>query len=127
VNNLIQSNTLVIKQGKVVQASSNFVKLADGSILNADYVYYAGGAITNPFSSSQPFWQNLKEEDWLEAHESGMGIKATTKFQLIGKDRIPVKGAYTIGNNMRGTMLECTAIPELKVHAKKVAAELLGN
>jgi uncharacterized NAD(P)/FAD-binding protein YdhS len=127
VNNLIQNDTLVIKQGKVVQASSNFVKLADGSILNADYVFYAGGAITNPFSSSQPFWQNLKEEDWLDSHPSGMGVNATPKFQLIGKNGNPVSGAYTIGNNMRGTMLECTAIPELKVHAKKVAAELLGN
>ncbi len=127
VNNLIQSNTLVIKQGRVVQASANFVKLADGTILNADYVFYAGGAISNPFNSSQPFWQNLKEEDWLVSHPSGMGINATPKFQLIGKNGNPVSGAYTIGNNMRGTLLECTAIPELKVHAKKVAAELLGN
>jgi uncharacterized NAD(P)/FAD-binding protein YdhS len=126
VNNLIQNDTLAIKQGKVVQASSNFVKLADGSILNADYVFYAGGAITNPFNSSQPFWQNLKEEDWLDNHPSGMGVKATPKFQLIGKDGIPVKGAFTIGNNMRGTLLECTAIPELKVHSKIVAQQLLG-
>jgi uncharacterized NAD(P)/FAD-binding protein YdhS len=127
VNNLIQSNTLVIKQGRVVQASANFVKLADGTILNADYVFYAGGSIGNPFNSSQPFWQNLKEEDWLDSHPSGMGINATPKFQLIGKDGNAVSGAYTIGNNMRGTLLECTAIPELKVHAKKVAAELLGK
>ena len=56
-----------------------------------------------------------------------MGINATAKFQLIGKDGNAVSGAYTIGNNMRGTLLECTAIPELKVHARKVAAELLGK
>lgn len=127
VNNLIQNKTLVIKRGKVVQASANYVKLADGTVLNADYVFYAGGSILNPFKSSQTFWQNLKDEDWLESHPTGMGINATPKFQLIGKNGSTVSGAYTIGNNMRGTLLECTAIPELKVHAKIVATELLGN
>jgi uncharacterized NAD(P)/FAD-binding protein YdhS len=126
VNGLIQNKALEIRQGKVVQASANFVKLADRTILNADYVFYAGGAILNPFKSSQPFWQNVKEEDWIDIHPSGMGVNATPKFQLIGKDGAQVNGAYTIGNNMRGTLLECTAIPELKVHAKKVAEQLLG-
>jgi hypothetical protein len=46
---------------------------------------------------------------------------------LIGTNGLPVEGAYTIGNNMRGTLLECTAIPELKVHAIKVAQLLSGE
>lgn len=123
----LNGGSLSILKGKVEQASANFVKLSDGQILKADYVFYAGGAISNPLKSEALLWKQLDQENWIAVQECGLGLQTTPQFNLVGKDGIEVVGAYTIGNTMRGTLLECTAIPELKVHAKLVAEQLLKN
>jgi uncharacterized NAD(P)/FAD-binding protein YdhS len=127
VLNQLNGGSLSILKGKVEQASANFVKLSDGQILKADYVFYAGGAISDPLKSESLLWKQLAKESWVATHECGLGLQATPQFNLVGKDGIEVLGAYTIGNTMRGVMLECTAIPDLKVHAKLVAEQLLKN
>jgi uncharacterized NAD(P)/FAD-binding protein YdhS len=127
VLNQLKGGSLSILKGKVEQASANFVKLSDGQILKADYVFYAGGAISDPLKSESLLWKQLAQENWIASHESGLGLRATPHFNLVGKDGIEVVCAYTLGNTMRGTLLECTAIPELKVHAKLVAEQLLKN
>ena len=122
VSNLKERGLFTIQKGRIVQASQNYVKLTSGQIIKGDYVFYAGGPLANPFKSKHPLWSELRKEGWIQTHYSGIGLQVVNKFQLVGKSNEPVEGAFAMGNLLRGELLECTAIPELKIHAKEVAA-----
>jgi uncharacterized NAD(P)/FAD-binding protein YdhS len=56
-----------------------------------------------------------------------LGLDATRAGALVAHDGIVQDGFYAIGPLLKGVLWESTAMPEIRVQAASIAAEILGR
>lgn len=90
-----------------------------------DLVINATGPETNYQRSTDPLLRQLFAAGHVRAHPLGMGLDATPAGALRGADGTLSPQLYTLGAPMQGVLMECTAIPDIRRSAERLAAHLL--
>lgn len=72
-----------------------------------------------------PLLQQLLADAVIRSGPCNVGVDSLADGQIIGPDDQPVAGLYAIGPLRQGTLLETTAMPEIKLQAQQLAAALL--
>ena len=57
-----------------------------------------------------------------DAHE--MGLDVTDRLQVVERDGTPAPRLWALGPIVRGVFWECTAVPDIRVQANLIAAEI---
>ncbi|MDN5287796.1 MAG: hypothetical protein JWR38_4070 [Mucilaginibacter sp.] len=71
---------------------------------------------------------NLYNKGLISAGPCNMGIHAHPENgQVINADQSLRSNLFVIGNNLKGTLWESTAVPELRVQAKKLAQHIISG
>jgi len=129
---LYAKDHLVTYKGKVVQVGEQDgevrVNLACGGELKhltVQRIINCTGPEGNPELSSNELLRNLTKSGLICADNLGMGINANpSDGSVISSSGEHKPNLFTIGPNLKGMLWESTAVPELGVQAKKLAALL---
>jgi uncharacterized NAD(P)/FAD-binding protein YdhS len=94
------------------------------SALEADLVIQATGLDTAVAYGAHDLLSQLLRDDLAVADPLHLGVLAKPDGQLTDADGRPVSGLYAIGSLLRGNLWECTAMPEIRVAAHRLAVRL---
>ena len=78
--------------------------------------------IRNP----DPLVQASLAAGWLRPDSLGLGIDLDPEGRVVARDGVPVDSLHYVGPWLRARDWEATAVPELRVHAARLAARLSG-
>jgi uncharacterized NAD(P)/FAD-binding protein YdhS len=90
----------------------------------ADLVIQATGLQTAVQRTSHRLLRQMFETRLVRADRQGLGIDADTAGRVMRADGSAEAGLRVIGTLLRGTLWECTALPEIRAMAAKFAREL---
>lgn len=93
--------------------------------LNADLVIQTVGLDTDIEHTRHALLRQLLVDQHVLADPHGLGVMATTDGRLHHADG-HWPNLFAIGSLMRGTLWECTAMPEIRQHACRLANQLIG-
>jgi uncharacterized NAD(P)/FAD-binding protein YdhS len=101
----------------------------DGSThtLAADLAIQATGLQTAVKRTSHRLLQQMFQARLVRADPQGLGIDADVSGRVIRADGSAANGLRVIGTLLRGVLWECTAMPEIRMMAARVARELLAE
>lgn len=68
---------------------------------------------------------NLQDEGRLSIDELGLGLRVDEHYRLLDGDGRPQPGLHYVGPMLKAQFWEAVAIPELRVHAKAAAEQVL--
>jgi uncharacterized NAD(P)/FAD-binding protein YdhS len=94
------------------------------STLEADLVIQATGLDTALAYTEHKLLCSLLDHGLAVADPLQMGIIAEADGQLINSSGQPQRGLFAIGSLLRGSLWECTAMPEIRKAAHRVATHL---
>jgi uncharacterized NAD(P)/FAD-binding protein YdhS len=92
--------------------------------LTVDVAIQATGLQTAVQRTSHRLLQQMFESRLVRADRQGLGIDADTAGRVMRADGTAAPGLRVIGTLLRGTLWECTALPEIRTMAAKFAREL---
>ncbi|OEV04106.1 hypothetical protein AN216_07710 [Streptomyces oceani] len=98
--------------------------LASGSRLTVRWVVDCTGPGDRLDASGDPLWSGLLSEGLAVAGPLGMGV-ATERGRLCDADGDTSRPLYTLGAPRQGELWETTAMPEIRVQAAELAADLV--
>jgi uncharacterized NAD(P)/FAD-binding protein YdhS len=92
--------------------------------LNADIVVQTTGF--QPLTEATPhrLLRQLLKGGLVRIDELGLGLDSDVNGALLRADGHPLPGARALGSLLRGTLWECTALPEIRTAAAKIVREL---
>jgi len=88
--------------------------------LDADMVIQATGLATDARRTSHPLISQLRGDAHVMPDELGLGLQATPDGRLKHPGG-HWSHLFTLGNLLRGTLWECTALPEIRQQARTIA------
>jgi uncharacterized NAD(P)/FAD-binding protein YdhS len=88
-------------------------------------VYDCGGVTVDVRQSSNPVITSLIERGDARPDRLNIGLDVTTECEVIDASGTPADRLYAIGPLTRGTFFEIEAIPDIRVQAAALAAELV--
>ncbi|ULU24146.1 FAD/NAD(P)-binding protein [Dyella terrae] len=94
------------------------------SALEADLVIQATGLDTAVAYGAHDLLSQLLRDGLAAADALQLGVLAQPDGQLTDADGRPLPGLYAIGSLVRGNLWECTAMPEIRVAAHRLAVQL---
>jgi uncharacterized NAD(P)/FAD-binding protein YdhS len=92
--------------------------------LTVDLAIQATGLQTAVQRTSHRLLRQMFESRLVRADRQGLGIDADTAGRVMRADGTAETGMRVIGTLLRGTLWECTALPEIRAMAAKFAREL---
>jgi uncharacterized NAD(P)/FAD-binding protein YdhS len=92
--------------------------------LEADLVIQATGLDTAVAYGAHDLLSQLLRDGLAVADPLQLGVLAKADGQLLGASAEPQRGLYAIGSLLRGNLWECTAMPEIRIAAHRLAAQL---
>ncbi|MDG2526076.1 FAD/NAD(P)-binding protein [Stenotrophomonas sp. HITSZ_GD] len=90
-----------------------------------DVLIRATGLDTDIDRTSDPLIAGMREAGLLQADPLGLGVVVDEDFRVHDAAGRALPGLYCIGPLLRGALWEITAVPELRVAARKLARHLL--
>ncbi|WP_024869404.1 FAD/NAD(P)-binding protein [Pseudoxanthomonas suwonensis] len=90
-----------------------------------DVLVRATGLDTDIERTSHPLVGQLRDAGTISADPFGLGLRANARYEVLDRHGAPVRGLYCLGPLLRGQLWETTAVPELRVAACELAAQLL--
>lgn len=127
---------LFVHSGKVVEAKvvDEHVRVTwrgrgshTVSPLNVDAVINCTGPGSHIQQSHQPLLRGLLGSGRIMADPNGLGAVVDEANRLLDLSGNPATGLYAMGSMTRGSFWEITAVPELRLQAKEVAAAILAQ
>jgi len=94
------------------------------SALEADLVIQATGLDTAVAYGAHDLLSQLLRDGLAVADPLQLGVLARPDGQLLDAAGEPQKGLYAIGSLLRGNLWECTAMPEIRMAAHRMAVHL---
>jgi uncharacterized NAD(P)/FAD-binding protein YdhS len=94
------------------------------SALEADLVIQATGLDTAVAYGAHDLLSQLLRDGLATADPLQLGVLAQADGQLTQADGRPQQGLYAIGSLLRGNLWECTAMPEIRAAAHRLANHL---
>lgn len=92
--------------------------------MNADFGIQATGLDSDVRTTAHTLVRQLVQERLVQPDALGLGLAAGADGRLLDADGRPRPGFYAIGALLRGTLWECTAMPEIRGLARSIAADL---
>ena len=92
--------------------------------LDVDLAIQATGLQTAVQRTSHRLLRQMFESRLVRADRQGLGIDADTAGRVMRADGTAESGMRVIGTLLRGTLWECTALPEIRTMAARFAREL---
>lgn len=74
-----------------------------------------------------PLMRQLQGDGWLRADPLGLGLQVDAHGTVIGADGRATPGLHCVGPLLRARDWEATAVPELRVHALRLAQRLWSD
>jgi uncharacterized NAD(P)/FAD-binding protein YdhS len=93
--------------------------LTVGSVVNCTGPNYDIAAI------ELPLIVQLREEGLIKQDPLKLGLEIDADYQVIDRGGTPVSGLFYIGPMLKANFWEAIAIPELRVHAARIAKSVL--
>jgi uncharacterized NAD(P)/FAD-binding protein YdhS len=128
---------LLLHSGRIVEAGlQNDSRLRvgvallggrDDLSLEVSRIINCTGPSLNLRDSSHPLIHDLLETGVARTDSLGLGLLTDSDGALIGRDGASSKVVFTLGPMRRGTLLETTAIPEIREQASNLAERLLAE
>ncbi|HEY3258425.1 MAG TPA: FAD/NAD(P)-binding protein [Gemmatimonadaceae bacterium] len=85
------------------------------------------GPTSNLRSAAEPLIDNLIEKGLLACDELGLGVRVSDDGALIGFNGVPSGVLFYVGPLLKARYWEATAVPELRVHAARLAENLRAS
>ncbi len=132
---LRDSGQLQVRAGRLLRARRGddaveaLIRERGGSALRSeryDVLIRATGLDTDVERTTHPLVAHLRESGLVAADPSGLGLKASERFEVLDAKGEAVRGLYAIGPLLRAQLWEITAVPELRVAARELAGRLLA-
>lgn len=129
---LIENGHLEILSGRLRHISiENSGKFLVNLVLDGKQSYVSGDVLINCIASQSNFSlidselvRGLLRDGFIRCDSLNMGLDATRDGKLIDANGVASGGLWTLGTSLKGTLWESTAIPEIRVQAKNLAALL---
>lgn len=96
------------------------------STIEADRVIQATGLDTAVAYARDPLLAQLLKEGLATPDALQLGVAAEADGQLLDATGEPQPGLYGIGSLLRGNLWECTAMPEIRAAAYRLARKLIS-
>jgi uncharacterized NAD(P)/FAD-binding protein YdhS len=96
-------------------------RLDVGAVVNCTGPNYDIATLTAPLPAQ------LRDDGMIRQDALRLGIEFDEGYRVTGRDGSPVSGLYYIGPMLKARYWEAIAVPELRVHAFKLASVLLGQ
>ena len=133
MEDLLHDGKLIAHKGRIV--SINEVGDEAIAILNIggelqqfsfNSVINCTGPETDIRKINDPLLTKLNQKGWINPGPCGLGINVCPdNFNITALDGEPQADIFVIGNHLKGVLWESTAVPELRLQAKKLADNLL--
>ncbi|MCW3071765.1 MAG: hypothetical protein JWO44_1655 [Bacteroidetes bacterium] len=136
IRELMQSGQLEVIGGRLQALNSindsfeAFIKLRrvqDVKTLAVSKIVNCTGPQINFNELNEALVKSLLQQDLISADELKMGIRALPSGNALNSKAEPVPRLYALGSLLRGLMWETTAVPDLRVNAENVAAQIIGS
>jgi len=88
------------------------------------HVVNCTGPQGDPNQSRDPLIQQLLQDGRARADPLGLGLDVTEDARLIGGDGLPHPRLFAIGPAARGALWEVTAVPDIRLQARSLAATI---
>jgi uncharacterized NAD(P)/FAD-binding protein YdhS len=95
--------------------------------LHASAVINCTGPNTNIQRQATPLLAQLLRAGLIQPDVHGLGLKVTTDCQVINAQQQTLDGLWYVGPLLKATLWEATAVPELRVHARRLASTFLNR
>jgi uncharacterized NAD(P)/FAD-binding protein YdhS len=83
------------------------------------------GPSSDPRAADDPLIKQLLAQRLLRPDALGLGVEVSENYALLDADGVASKVLYYVGPMLKAQNWEATAVPELRVHAKRLAEQLL--
>ena len=90
----------------------------------ADLVIQATGFNLAASSSDHALVRQMIDDGTVQPDEFDLGLAADGEGRLLGYDRQPARGLRCLGTLLRGSVWECSGLPEIRALAARVADEM---
>ena len=97
------------------------------STLEADLVIQATGLDTATAYAADPLLASLLGDGLATADPLQLGLLSCPGGQLLDAHGVPQPGLFALGSLLRGSLWECTAMPEIRVAAHQLARRLTAG
>lgn len=127
VAELIASGALTIHAGRVASIEERKVTcVIRGTTRTFDVarVINCTGPASDYAAVDLPLVAQIRRAGWLVPDPLRLGVETDAEGRLLGADRTPVPGLFTIGPLRRPELWESTAIPEIRAQAAELATRL---
>lgn len=95
--------------------------------LHASAVINCTGPDTNIRRQPHSLFAHLLSAGLTQPDAHGLGLKVSPDLRVLNLQQQPVDRLWYVGPLLKGVHWEATAVPELRVHAKKLALTLLAQ
>jgi uncharacterized NAD(P)/FAD-binding protein YdhS len=110
----------------VVESESGIdVALSDGSILQVSAVVNCTGPCDKPADSTDLFVRRLLDRGLVRPGPLGIGVETTDDGRVINREGSADSPVWTLAALRKGSLWECTAIPEIREQAAGLARHLV--
>jgi uncharacterized NAD(P)/FAD-binding protein YdhS len=96
-------------------------RLEVGAVVNCTGPNYDIAKLTTPLIAQ------LRDEGMIRQDALRLGLEIDESYRIVGSDGRPSNGLYYVGPMLKARYWEAIAIPELRVHALKLASLLLAT
>ena len=97
------------------------------NLLSTDYLINCAGPAQEWVRGSSPLVDSLVEAGVAVPDPTGLGLSVNAEGAVMGRDGRASSAAFAMGILRRGYSWESTAVPELRVQAKRLADHLLSS
>jgi uncharacterized NAD(P)/FAD-binding protein YdhS len=115
----------IICRGRLVEAELLPIRAAAPVFVQAARVVGCAGPLGNIEQIPSPLVRQLLNEGVLRADPLGIGLDVTSEGAAIDREGKVSNWLFAIGPITRGVFWESTAVPDLRLHAEALAADLL--
>ena len=95
--------------------------------LNFARIINCTGPETDIRKQNTPLFNSLIKKGFVKPDDLNLGVYATGNGQVINTENNVSDQLFVIGSLLKGMLWESTAIPELRIQAKKVAELILND
>lgn len=117
--------TQLVEKGGEVEAGFRLRKNGQIQTVRIAKVINCTGPRTDYSKYQHPLLVNLLARGLIDHDPLALGIRATARGEVLHYRGGVVGWLHTIGAPLKGDLWECTAIPEIRVQAADIAAQLL--
>lgn len=122
--------------GRIIKASAGEdgieLQIAPGAncpvkVLHAGTLINCTGPNPSLTEIEGPLFKQLLDEGLIRADQLNLGLEVDAEYQPLGVSGNPTSGLHYLGPMLQARYWECTAVPELRMHAERLGELILDD